>query len=227
MAFTHHDFQYTAQGAGPTTTVTLAAIATTAGDLIVFGLKWQTANTAITSITDTIGNSYTSGTLLDNPSGDLHGQMFYCLSSIGTNAANIIIVTFTTATAWQRARCWTKSYASTAVVDVEVPGIAKASGDAPALDPESGPFSTATTTDLVVAFLAGYGNITYSSPLVNAIAATARGANGSDTYDWDLVTTAAISSGTVTVHQNANQRWCVLGLAFKESSSTLWAQSVM
>lgn len=71
-------------------TLASTAFSLPAGHLVTVAVKWETA-AAVTSVTDTAGNTYTAGTPADDTTRGQHAQVFYCLSSTA-NAANVVSV---------------------------------------------------------------------------------------------------------------------------------------
>jgi hypothetical protein len=90
MSFAYHSKSSTSEAASANH-IHSAAIAVTAGDLIVVFTFWADNADSFTC-TDTIGNSYSYGSAI-NYDGNIYAQVGYAIST-GTNASNITTSTF-------------------------------------------------------------------------------------------------------------------------------------
>ena len=86
------DAAATAYPSGTTTTIT---VDTLLGNLIVVFIGVVSSTKYCTGVSDTIGNTYTLRSVVLNSNG-ANVLFAYCLSSIGTNASNVITVTLNT-----------------------------------------------------------------------------------------------------------------------------------
>ena len=88
-AFGAVQFQSGSIGNGITDHVSAAAVATAVNDLIVVAFCQAGSGTPV--ITDTVGNTYKRiGAGIFSPNQGYQMDYFYCLSSIGANAANVV-----------------------------------------------------------------------------------------------------------------------------------------
>lgn len=75
--------------------VSTSAKSTTTGNLNVVFVKWESGGNAVSSLTDTAGNTYTQvGSTITHTLGEPFCAMFYCENATG-NAANQFTINFT------------------------------------------------------------------------------------------------------------------------------------
>ena len=196
----------------------LASMNVAAGSLLVGFVKWENTATPISSITNSgAAQTWILGTVQNNQIVGLHGQFFWCLSTLA-NPTLVITVNWATATAnWGRYRVVEYS-TSSPVVDVEVPGANQPSGG-PTANAVSGTFSTAQSVELVLGGAAFDNSEDFSltPPTIGGVTATIRGASSSDTVLFTNITSSIISSGTVAATGNTIAHWSINGVAFKEN----------
>lgn len=203
-------------------TATASAVNTGAGDLIVVAVGWARNGSAnVSSITDTVGNSFTAGTLVTGITG-AH-RMFYCLSSAGANASNVVQVTFGAAQSYAYVYVWSVPISGgSAAFDLEATAASSSSNN----HPTTGTFSTTGTDEIVFAgaindfsgitYTAGTGYSIDGSSIVSGLAGT------------EHVTFSSTQSGIVAdLHQGSSTDWLVSAMAFKKAVAGASAKAVV
>ena len=209
-----HVTDVTAQGDGNSATIALPAINTAVGDLLIVGVKWESASNA-NSAADTAGNTYTGLAQVNNSgsSGEPHVRIFYTFAT-AANASNVITVTFSSGTTpWRRAIA-SQFTISSGQVDGAGAGGQATSGTALA----TSAFSTSLANAVVWAIDGGYTGLSFSSPLIGGVAAT-QTATVSDTVAHWKIFSSVQSSITANITASASDRWATSVGAFGEPAA--------
>jgi hypothetical protein len=194
---------------GSATTLVLPAIATTTGNPIVCGVKWESGTPVLTSVTDTAGNIYTLLTGTTYSAGGAAMRMAYCANPAG-HATNVITFNFDAAATFRRG--WAVEWngiATVSALDQE----AVASGNS--VTPSSGNVTTLNTNDVCFGMAGAFTNQTYSNRLINAVAADATIVTHSDMTSWYRVVTATFT-GPAACTQSVADSWGCAIAAFRE-----------
>lgn len=179
------------------TSLAYAAFNLVSGRHVFVYVRWEGGDTTI-SLSDTAGNTYTSGTKLYAGGSGCGGVWFYCLNATG-NASNVITVTFGAARTFRRSQCVVLS------------------GDTPSAVTEASNTVSATTTTISTSGTLNIGSggflIAGLSTRSNALTATFSNTAsdtwtnivGSNTYKFGAHAAIATSrtSQTITVNTGA------------------------
>ena len=192
------------------TTIAVTQAGVTAGNAKVCWVKHEGAATSITVSDGT--TSFTADPLgvQDHSNGDLHGEMFYLLSSAASGSVTYT-ATFGAARVFRTIMCWEYSYTGTLAFD-DSAFAQHAGGTAVA----SGSITTTGTDEAVVAGYGEYSSNTLSSMQINGVAGdhTHQLASPNFTATWDRVVTAPFT-GQATATLSGAQPWLAHVLALK------------
>lgn len=194
-----------ADGSATTMTVQLATV--TAGNLIAVCVEHE--GSATTSSVSDGTSTLTAKTLKSHSNDDLHCRWFYILSSVA-NGTVTYTVTLGAARLFKRMHAYEFSYSGTAQFDTEPSG---GGGAGTSAAPSSGNMTTTGTDEVVLAVVKEYGE-TFSSPLINAVAADGSQSNPpSADISWYKIFTGTFT-GAATCTASGSIEWVVAAIAF-------------
>jgi len=136
-------------GAFPLTTT---AISTTTGNLSVVGIRLNDGGPAITSVTDTAGNTFNpiAGSFIRDNSSNNNTQLYYAINITG-NASNVVSVNGTGTPSFSAVCAW-----EIAGADRSSPLDQVVTGDSATTTVTSSPFTTTSANEIICAI--GTGN---------------------------------------------------------------------
>lgn len=198
------------------------ALSTATGNLIVVCIHAEhpTNDQNVTSVTDTIGNTYTRRHQMQWITSAAHqtAEIWYAIST-GTNASNVITASMSTGnvddagfvamivTGHNASHPWDGNGSLTA---------GNNTGLSPLPNANVTGISTLSPDDLFLSFVCADHNVAFTSPVVDGVAATIQNSwsnNGGSNWSYGVVSTlsvSAIKSNITAAYTNANDRWGML-----------------
>lgn len=191
------------------TTIPLAAQNLATGSLNVACFKWETPSIAITSITDTAGNTYTLRPEQTHTGNEPHIRCGYVLNATG-NASNVVQANLDGTGFYRRGAVYEFTYTGTAAFDVDV-GSTEDTADT---TPSSNTLTTTGTEEVCVAAHSDFTGQTFSNHTINSSAADGN-SNLSDATYWYKIFSATFTSGASSLTRTATGNWLQRLTCFK------------
>lgn len=183
-------------------------LAQTAGNLNVVIIGWDDATTTVQSVTDSAGNTYT---LAFNPTVGIGiSQAIYYAKNINAAVSNTVTVTFNAPAQSPDVRILEYSGLDT-VTPLDTG--AGNSGTGTALD--SGPITTSTAGDLVIASSTVGGIVAAAGPIFTTVTTTPNG------FSVEHLVGPASETLDATATQDLNLDWVTQAVAFKQAGPVL------
>lgn len=191
------------------TTVTVTAVSTTAGSLLVAWCKWEGVLSGSTVSVMEGAGAFTAGTVQAHSNGDLNGQFHYKLVAAGGDTS--IVATWTAARPWKAMHVWEFTYSGTCTLDTQI-----ASAQGSTNTPSSGNITTTGTDEVVLGGLGIYASQTWTAgPLINGVAADQSVTGNQAHHSWERILTATFAGGAASGTSSNNQPWVCHAIAFK------------
>jgi hypothetical protein len=210
----------TALATASATTFTLAGFNCQANDVIVVVIASKT--NVVTSITDTIGNTYTSTQSVVSSNGTSARVELWWVISSGSNASNAITVNLSNAFKNVGAAA---SYSGAGSVGNT--GANSGSSAAPAVT-----LTTQDANNWIAAGICANGTGTLSATLPNVVRETAVTSGGSSSSnvaggEGDASAFASAGSNTDTFTISASESWATVGLELRSATPTILVDDIL
>ena len=192
----------TANNSTSSTTIAAAAANHTGGNLLVVMLKWE-GNVALSSVTDTAGNTYT---LKTRSNGTTYSTQIAYAWNITGNAANVVTATWAAAVTWKVISVEQYSGAATAADPFAAESVAGGTGTAV----DAGNVTT-TVADAVICVVAS--DLNSATWTAGASFTIINSGLGGDTGTEDRILTATGTFAT-PITKNLTNAWRAAAAAF-------------